>query len=68
MTRDFTATITCDECGSSKEFDLTGFLTVETELIALAERSGWEVDAEDLCANCVSVREWEEDGDYTNDE
>jgi hypothetical protein len=61
MARDFSATIICDECGDSQEFILTGDRKGFDELLDLAERSGWECDADDLCANCVSCREFEED-------
>ena len=60
---DFSATITCDRCGSSQTFDLVGINTIRTELIAAAERSAWECDGEDLCANCVSIGEWEAEDD-----
>lgn len=61
MTQEFSAIIECDECGSSTEYLLSGFSNAREELIMLAERSGWECDGEDLCANCVTSREWDEE-------
>lgn len=58
---EYSATITCDECGDSQDYTLTGDSKASDELIMLAERSGWECDGEDLCANCVTAREWGDD-------
>jgi hypothetical protein len=58
---EYSATITCDECGDSREYYLPGINTVKTELIAKAERSGWEFrSGEDLCPKCVYGRDREE--------
>lgn len=68
MTTEFSSIITCDECGDSQDFTLTGEYRGRGELVDLAERSGWDCDGQDLCANCVSVAEWQELSDEIDEE
>ena len=58
---EFSAIITCDDCGDSQDFILTGESKGRDELIMRAERAGWTCDGEDLCANCAAIREWDSD-------
>jgi hypothetical protein len=54
---EYTALITCDECGDSMMCDLAGLLTVKAEAILSGERLGWQFDGQDLCPGCVADQE-----------
>ena len=54
MTVEYSATVICDECGTSQEFDMSGIISARSELISLLESHGWDCYAEEICESCAS--------------